>query len=323
MTSDRETTRIVRSWLGVEEYESADRVLDVVLDRLATTPQRRSLWQAWRFPNVSNFMKIAVAAIVLVAVVAAGFALGNTGIGGPAASPTPSPSPTVAPTPAPTPTLAPTPSPEQLVTGSAGPGRYTFGVGPVNDAGDFECCGGRYFQTELTLPEGWEADSISSAEVGLGGPDGQWLGFFAVQRIYKDPCHPEDGYQGSYALTPSNAQDAVNELTNLIGFEAGPEETSTIDGLPTTHFPLSNDIDAVAEECTDGNLLPLFMTLEADKQAELSRRTHSPATNGGTTEQVWVVNRDLYPLLIVGEFGSDEQTGRHAIEEILASIALN
>ena len=36
MSTDRETTRIVRSWLNTEERESADRVLDAVLDRLDT-----------------------------------------------------------------------------------------------------------------------------------------------------------------------------------------------------------------------------------------------------------------------------------------------
>ena len=41
MSTDRDTTRIVRSWLGTDEHESADRVLDAVLDQLDATPQRR------------------------------------------------------------------------------------------------------------------------------------------------------------------------------------------------------------------------------------------------------------------------------------------
>ena len=44
MSTDRDTTRIVRSWLQTDEYESADRVLDAVLDQLDTTPQRRATW---------------------------------------------------------------------------------------------------------------------------------------------------------------------------------------------------------------------------------------------------------------------------------------
>ena len=41
MSTDRDTTRIVRSWLQTDEHESADRVLDAVLDQLDATPQRR------------------------------------------------------------------------------------------------------------------------------------------------------------------------------------------------------------------------------------------------------------------------------------------
>ncbi|HEV7199538.1 MAG TPA: hypothetical protein VGO32_01905, partial [Candidatus Limnocylindria bacterium] len=63
--------------------------------------------------------------------------------------------------------------------------------------------------------------------------------------------------------------------------------------------------------------------LEADRQAETNIRAHSPATNGGTTQQIWVVDRNPFPLVIVGGFGSDEQAGRDTIEEILASIDLS
>lgn len=40
MSTDRDTTRIVRSWLEMDESDCADRVLGAVLDRLDTTPQR-------------------------------------------------------------------------------------------------------------------------------------------------------------------------------------------------------------------------------------------------------------------------------------------
>jgi hypothetical protein len=112
MTTDREVTRIVRSWLGDEEYESADRVLDFVFDRLDTTPQRRSWWPAWRIPNVSNAMRVALVAIAVAAVLVGGaFALNSL--------------PT---TPAATPSPAPTPSPTAVPTrGTAAldPGSYT------------------------------------------------------------------------------------------------------------------------------------------------------------------------------------------------------
>ena len=55
MSTDRDITRIVRSWLRTDEHESADRVLDAVLDQLDTTPQRRSTWwPARRFSQMST-----------------------------------------------------------------------------------------------------------------------------------------------------------------------------------------------------------------------------------------------------------------------------
>ena len=44
MSSDRDTTRIVRSWLEEGVTELPDRVLDAVLDELPATHQRRVTW---------------------------------------------------------------------------------------------------------------------------------------------------------------------------------------------------------------------------------------------------------------------------------------
>ena len=54
MHSDRDTTRIVRSWL--EEGVSAlpDRVLDAVLDQVPATRQRRPWWPARRFADMDS-----------------------------------------------------------------------------------------------------------------------------------------------------------------------------------------------------------------------------------------------------------------------------
>ena len=41
MSTDRETTRIVRSWLEEGATALPDRVLDAVLDQVPTTRQRR------------------------------------------------------------------------------------------------------------------------------------------------------------------------------------------------------------------------------------------------------------------------------------------
>jgi hypothetical protein len=95
MSQERDVSRLVRSWIREDQHESADRILGVVLDRLDTTPQRRSWWPAWRSNAMNAYVKmIAVAAaVLLVAVVGYQFLPASGGVGGqatiePSASPT-------------------------------------------------------------------------------------------------------------------------------------------------------------------------------------------------------------------------------------------
>ena len=95
MSTDRETTRIVRSWLEEGVTVLPERVLDAVLDQVPTTPQRRSWWPAWRFSDMNAYVKFAVAAaaVLVVAVVGYNFLPGRGAVGGPNATPSPSPAP--------------------------------------------------------------------------------------------------------------------------------------------------------------------------------------------------------------------------------------
>jgi hypothetical protein len=97
--SDRETERIVRSWLSEGTARLPDRVLDAVLDEVPSTPQRRAWWPAWRSERMNNTLRIAIAAaaVLVIAFIAINILPGfSGGIGGPAVSPTPSPTPTAA-----------------------------------------------------------------------------------------------------------------------------------------------------------------------------------------------------------------------------------
>ena len=95
MSTERETTRVVRSWLEDGVTRLPDRVLDSVLDQLPATPQRRSGWSAWRSYRMNTYLKLAAAAVAVLVVAIVGYQVlpRNGGIGGP---PTAAPSPTPA-----------------------------------------------------------------------------------------------------------------------------------------------------------------------------------------------------------------------------------
>jgi hypothetical protein len=80
-----------------------DWVLRSTLDTIDDTRQRRVVFRApWRFPHMNSFAKVAVAAVVVIAVGAVGLSVLGTrspsGVGGqPSASPSPSLSPSLSP----------------------------------------------------------------------------------------------------------------------------------------------------------------------------------------------------------------------------------
>ena len=92
MSTDRETTRLVRSWLEEGVTRLPDRVLDVVLDQVPATPQRRRFWSAWRPNQMNLYAKLlaGAAAVLVVAVVGYQFLPGRgPDFGGATAAPSP------------------------------------------------------------------------------------------------------------------------------------------------------------------------------------------------------------------------------------------
>lgn len=73
MSTDRERTRTVLSWLRSDEHLSADRILDSVLDEVSATPQRPPPWLAWRPPAMSNTVRLALAATAVVVAALIGY----------------------------------------------------------------------------------------------------------------------------------------------------------------------------------------------------------------------------------------------------------
>ena len=167
MSSDRETTSIVRSWLDEGVTQLPDRVLDAVLDQIPGTAQRRATW--WptgqhRATNITMAAALAAAAVVVaITFIGSGLMSGDR-FGGPGTDEA---------------TPSPTSPAMELPRGQAqlDPGTYTLRDG---------------FPADVTfdVPDGWEACAYSDVEQGvcsatqdLGG-----VGFLAVENVVGHPC---------------------------------------------------------------------------------------------------------------------------------------
>src|SRR5262245_59172141 len=96
MNAEHDTsTRIVRSWLEAGSTAIPDRVLDSVLAELPSRRQRRPMWSPRRFLQMKPIIVLAASAAVVVLAVVLGtrFLPGDSGVGGPSNSPSPSASP--------------------------------------------------------------------------------------------------------------------------------------------------------------------------------------------------------------------------------------
>ena len=106
MTDDQRLSAIIDSWLVEGPKKMPDRVVDVVADRISHQSQR----PVWRFPgrelHMPTYPRIAAAVAAIAILAIGGIYLfgqpGGSGIGGPAATQSPSPSAVSTPTASPT-----------------------------------------------------------------------------------------------------------------------------------------------------------------------------------------------------------------------------
>jgi hypothetical protein len=117
MTANHDLERRVAAFYGSEAPQRApDRVLEQALATIETTRQRRELELVpWRFRTMNSYAKLAIAAVVVLAVGAVGLAVLGPGsgpsVGGPNASPSAAPSTPPSASPSQPPSAAITPAP--------------------------------------------------------------------------------------------------------------------------------------------------------------------------------------------------------------------
>ncbi len=300
MHAERDVRRIVQSWLRTDEHESADRVLDTVLELLDTTPQRRSWWPARRITDMNNIAKLAIAAAAVVVVAVAGYnflpARGGVG-GGPAASESPSPSPTPQASPSPSPVAAFPPKGE-LAVGSRQ--RLTGGGVPYS----------------LSVPtSGWTSNGEWGIDksTGVGADD---AGFIlwpdeAPIGVYADPCAHVQGPPIGASAARLAAAVAALPGTDLV---SGPSDV-TVGGYPAKLVVLTfgEDADCNADGQISGEEFYLWYA-PSDGNARY-------ATELGATIRVWIVDVDGAIVWIDGETykGAGPEPGQD-IQQIVDSI---
>jgi len=226
MSTDRATTRIVRSWLRSDEHESADRVLDAVLDQLDTTPQRRSTWwPARRFPHMNQAMRIALASAAVVAVALAGISVligqnaGDPDVG--------DPTPTAG-------SIEPqAPIPTMIRDGDLDAGNYSIPVGGI--------------RVTLTVPDGWTGNGSFAVIKNPGESSETDLGVFLVDQAYTHPCR----WNGALPdLHPGyEVEDLATGLANqALRGDALPTDV-TVDGFAGQLIELTVPSDIDLADC--------------------------------------------------------------------------
>jgi hypothetical protein len=292
MTTDPELVRAVRAFLDEGGDRLPDRVFQAVMDDVPRAPQRRRVLLPWRTDPLPSSVKILLLAATAVLIGAAAVALlPGGGRPGPSVAPSPSAVSTVAPTP------IVTPPPTIPATGAIGAGTYRVGDSlPVPLA--------------ITFPAGWSVDAQKPGEVAFGGADGRYVGLFSVHEVVADPCHP--GPTADPSAQPIDADQLYQAFMAMTGVTAKDLGDTVLNSTPARHLTITNSIDTSTAGCDGGLMLPLFIPVGGEPAA----------TNGGTTQDLWILETGTVPLLVVAEGPRGTAAERAEVNGIVGSIVL-
>jgi hypothetical protein len=285
VSSDRDVERIVRSWMDEGVTQLPDRVLDLVLDQVPSTPQRRAPWLARMIPLANNPLGLALTAAVVVALV-----LGITLLSRPSIGDNTEPTPTPTPRPSASPISVPG------ATWPLDPGSYSLPSFPLEvtfevPAGWHSCSDGYLEQSVCITP----ADAIEDTRVS----------FVIVENVVADPCSP-GGEPVEPPVGPS-VDDLVAALSSLDGFEASAPVDLSVSGYHGKRFTLTAPQDP-------GCNLKTWATQD---------RTNN--VSAGEVNLLSVLDVDGTRLVITGDYfpGKPAAAGlRAAVEQIIASVQI-
>ncbi|HEX7171440.1 MAG TPA: hypothetical protein VF365_02410 [Candidatus Limnocylindria bacterium] len=291
MSTDRETTRIVRSWLEDGVTQLPDSVLDAVLDELPSTHQRRATWwPARRLFHMNKALAYGVVAATVVIVAILGISLlAPTGpsVGDQAESTTATPIPT---------------RPRTAPTGGLEPGTYRVAEFTL-----------RAFT--ITVPSGWSREDnflstgTGTVETDAFEGDSVYLATWPVSHVYSDSCQWEGSLREARSLA-----ELTEALAEQTGHDTtGPEETQ-LGGYPATRFEFSVPSDFDISAC-DQEFLRLWPDAGPNENFGL------PITVGQTAT-VYVVDLDGQgQLVIAGQKESSSAADVAALESVVSSIS--
>jgi len=297
---------VLNEWLGGENDVAPDRILDVVADRIARQPQRRS-WRLLRRTTPMNrpVMYLVGAVAALTIAVAAWTLLPRTGgVGG---------QPTPAPTPSSTaPTAAPVTNPPALPDGSLAPGTYR--LSPLSTAPNL--------RIDATVPAGWQGFGSWAilGPNGTGAPTGIGIGIIAASGIFSDPCHWDAAGDGSWPqpglAVGSTVDDLVNALVANKAYVSTTPTATTLGGFAGKRLVLQlpADISGCDKPAADdtGRYF-VFTGPDAGNYAQ----------GPGNRLQVTIVDANgTRAIVLVGDYAGTPEADRTAAQAILDSMVI-
>jgi len=228
MSTDRDVTGIVRSWLEEGVTALPDRVLDSVLDQVPATPQRRvTWWPVRRLTNMNNTVKYGLAAVVVAIAALLGysyFVAPNVGSHGPG-DPTPMPTPI----------------------------GVLDGQNPL-PAGRYQVDPNLPAIVTIDVPEGWAAAGnwVIAGPQGNDAPGGMAIRFYEADNLFNNPSSYAEGLQDP-TIGPT-VDDLVQAIVDQSEWISSTPTDITVGGYPAqlVSITIPDDAEFDTTETSDG-----------------------------------------------------------------------